>query len=57
MTKRQLARKAFDPVHKRLMFEAHDARGGQKGRSNARLVSYVAACLEAAVRRRRRARR
>lgn len=56
MTRRQLARRAFDPVHKRLALAAHDAAGGQKLRAEERLKNYVTACLASVrpVRRRRR---
>ncbi len=45
MTRRQLARRAFDPQHKRLMFAAHDAPGGQKVKAGKTLQAYVTACL------------
>lgn len=57
MTRRQLARRAFDHDHKRLMYAAHDAPGGQKVKAGKRLQDYVTACLASSRPSRRRRRR
>lgn len=55
MTKRQMARVAFDPEHLRLMRRARHAAPGQREQRRKELVAYVASVLPD--RRRRRVRR
>lgn len=48
MNKRQIARRAFSPEHKRLMLAYQRARGGDKTRTLKALQGYVAAALRKA---------
>ena len=48
MSRKQIARMAFDPEHKRLMAAYRNATGGHKTKALAALRAYVTACLEAA---------
>ncbi len=41
MNKRQIARRAHDEAHKKLMLAYHRARGGEKLRALAALKAYV----------------
>lgn len=45
MTKRQIALRAFDAEHKRLMLAYRNARGGDKTRTLKALQKYVTAGL------------
>lgn len=47
MTRRQIAARAFDPEHKRLMLAYRNARGGDKTRAWKALQAYVTANLNA----------
>ena len=57
MTKRQMARVAFDQEHLKLMRRAHYAASGQRTQRRKELVAYVASVLPDRRRRGRKGRR
>jgi len=48
MNKRQIARRAFDPEHRKLMNAYRTARGGDRLKALAKLKQYVTARLQEA---------